>query len=107
MLDVTLIGRRLGDLTALPVELKKEMVSTKYKPLNLTTTRLIKIINDLDGVATLDEILIQYWREFDKCWTRVSLVSTLRKLVREGVLFPVDKKKAMYAAKKELIGVFG
>ena len=62
------LGKRLGDVSDLPEELKEELQSIKISELDEQILSIIQ--EDLGGIANLDEILVGMYRKYGKVQKR-------------------------------------
>lgn len=88
-------GRRIGKLDDLPQELRKQLQSRNKDEIEL---KLFDIINDLEGIATLDEVLVGYYRKYSDVLKKSFLTNRLYRMIKNGVI--VSDKKGIYKIKE-------
>ena len=89
------IGTRLGNIDDLPEELKKQIPEFALGGLDEQVYTVLK--EDLDGVASLSEIIVALYQRFkvsDK--TRVEITDAIYRLIRKKVVQGVKGRKAVY-----------
>jgi hypothetical protein len=88
------LGRRIGDLSELPDELRKQLQIAKVGELEQA---IITVIEEMyGGVANVDEILVGLYRKTDEIHQRQSLANKLYRMTTAGQLSSVPKKKGVY-----------
>lgn len=89
---------RIEDLDGLPDELVKELSITDGDRLDFT---IYTIIEELGGVASLDQVLIALYRKTGEVHKRSNVNSRLYRLTTRGSdLFNVPGKKGVYATRE-------
>ena len=89
------IGTRLGNIDDLPEELKKQIPEFALGGLDEQVYTVLK--EDLDGVASLSEIIVALYQRFkvsDK--TRAEITDAIYRLIRKKVVQGVKGRKAVY-----------
>jgi len=87
------VGKRIGDLSKLPEELKSQLLITKTNELE---KQIISIFKRYDGVANIDEILVGFYREYHLIKTRSFIANKLYRMTAAGDLFRVQGCKGVY-----------
>lgn len=87
------LGRRLGNISDLPQELKKQLQSTTTVEFE---SKISNIIKDLEGIATIDEILVCYYRKYSEILKRQFLAGKLYRMIKDGIIVSVEGKKGVY-----------
>jgi hypothetical protein len=91
------LGRRVGDLDSLPLELRSQLQVGKLSEIEREIISLIR--DDLDGVANVDEILVGLYRRTNHVHERQSLANRLYRMGLSGHLISVPKRKGVYRIK--------
>lgn len=89
------VGTRLGNIDDLPEELKKQIPEFALGGLDEQVYIVLK--DDLEGIASLSEIMIAVYRRFkvaDK--TRQEVTEAIYRLIRKKVVESVKGRKAVY-----------
>ena len=92
------LGKRLGDLKELPEELRKQLQGSKFLELE---AEIIEIIEELEGMANIDEILVGYYKKFSKVKKRQFIAGILYRMCRDGLIYSVEGKKGVYKLVKK------
>lgn len=87
-------GVTLEDLQNLPPTILNELNTRASFVLEW---QIIDIINDLGGVASIDKIVISYWRKHETPLTRTLLNAKLYRMKHKGLLDSDPKRKGVYA----------
>jgi hypothetical protein len=87
------LGRRVGDLSDLPAELRAELQVAKIGELE---QQIIAVLMGLDGVANVDEILVGLWRSEGKLLKRQYVANKLYRMGQARQIASVPKKKGVY-----------
>jgi hypothetical protein len=88
------LGRRMGNLSDLPDELRKQLQIARISELEQT---IISIINHMyQGVANVDEILVGLYRETNEVHQRQTIANKLYRMTAAKQLLSVPKKKGVY-----------
>ena len=90
------IGKRLGDLSDLPPELRKQLVANKADDLE---SQILDVIEDLNSIASIDEILVHLYRQFQVVQDRRYLAGKLGRMVKKDLVIAVEGKRGQYALK--------
>ena len=78
----------------LPDELKQQLRINKK---NDVDDNIVKIISGYDDKqASIDEILVRYYRNYNKILTRSYLNNRLLQMVKGNKIVRVEKKKGLY-----------
>jgi hypothetical protein len=88
--------QRIDELADLPPELLAELSGGA----RAETDPLVQIINSRGGTATLDEILIDLWRNFKEIGKRTQIGNKLYRLGRRELVWSVPGKKGVYTTTK-------
>ena len=83
---------KLGDISDLPPDVVRELSVTR----NEADRQIITVIEGLDGIATIDEILVGMYRRFDRVFKRRYLQMKIYRLCKKDLAWPVPKKKGVY-----------
>jgi hypothetical protein len=103
MLDRNIIGKRFGVLDELPPQITKQ-IKTKDRGTNLAK-QITQVINDYEGIATCDEILVGLYRKFGLTLERKKLAQKINAL-NNGHHLRSAGKNGFYTTKKELENYF-
>ena len=91
------LGRRVGNIADLPEELRRQLQVAKVGELE---QEIVSVIDDAyDGVANVDEILVGLYRLQEKIHQRQYIANKLYRMVTQGQLESVPKKKGVYRTK--------
>jgi hypothetical protein len=91
------LGRRFGDISDLPDELKSQLQAARVGELE---QEIIAVLDELySGVANVDEILVGLYRRQDKIHPRQYIANKLYRMVASGQIESVPKKKGVYRTK--------
>jgi hypothetical protein len=90
------LGRRFGDISDLPDELKNQLQAARVGELE---QEIIAVLDELHSVANVDEILVGLYRRQDKIHTRQYIANKLYRMVASGQIESVPKKKGVYRTK--------
>lgn len=88
------LGRRVGNLNDLPDELKSQLQIAKTDALEQF---IIASLKRLDGVANLDELLVDLFRTTQKVYQRQYVSNKLYRMSKAGQVVSVPKKKGVYS----------
>ena len=91
--DLSKVGRRIGNISDMPEELRKQLQTGKTDELE---SQIISVIKKLDGIANLDEILVGLYRDFNVIQQRGFLTNKLYRMNKSGLINSVEKKKGVY-----------
>ena len=98
MINMNVIGNRFGDIKDLPKEIKKELLKQKR---TVKKNILVSIIKEhFGGIASLNEIMVAYYRKTGKVKSRASISCMASTLVKKGLLFHVNGLAGVYSIKK-------
>lgn len=84
---------RIGDIDNLPEELVSQL---KIPRPDVEEKCLVEVIQEFDGVANIDEILVGYFRATDKILNREQLSRKLYRMSQKGLIRTVPKKRGVY-----------
>lgn len=88
------LGRRFGDISILPEALLEKLTTFKIDSLQ---SDILSVLNkDLDGIGSIDEIMIALYNKNEKIEDRRSVSSRLYKLTHKNKLEKVKGKKGVY-----------
>ena len=87
------LGRRIGNMADLPEELRKQLQVAKVDDLHV---QVIDSLEQLDGVANLDEVLVALYRASGKVYNRAYLSNKMYRMAQAGAIESVPKKKGVY-----------
>jgi len=91
------LGRRLGDLSDLPDELKSQLQATKVGELDASIMDVLE--TQLDGAGNVDEILVGLYRKTGEIHKRQYISNKLYRMAQTGMIVSVPKKKGVYRSK--------
>ncbi len=92
------VGRRLGDLSDLPPELRKLLNVAKLDDLEEKIISTLK--SRYEGIASVDEILIGLYRDFQYIpEDRRTVANKLYRMSKAGHLESVAKRKGVFKVK--------
>ena len=93
------VGKRLGDLSDLPEALRKQINTRKMGDIE---EKILKTMRQrYDGIATIDEILVGLFRDFQYVTEdRRTLAGKLYRMTRAGHLEGVPKRKGVWKVKE-------
>lgn len=89
MEDVSIVGTRLGDLSSLPEQLRKQI--KEITPFSMKKQISVVLEYDLEKTATINEILVCIYRRYKTVLNKRSLYATLEQMRRDGVLKSIDR----------------
>lgn len=89
---------RKEDLEGLPESLLKELSqSSKILKEGKTIFDLVlEVFEELDGVASLDQVIVGLYRKTNSVYTREDITRRVYKLTRAKVISPVEGVKGIY-----------
>ncbi len=90
------VGTRLGNIDDLPEELKKQIPEFALEGLDEQVYIVLK--DDLDGVASLSEVMIalyHHFKIFNK--SRAEITDAIYRLIRKKMVKGIKGRKAIYA----------
>jgi hypothetical protein len=91
------LGRRFGDISDLPDELKNQLQAARVGELE---QEIISVLDEMySGVANVDEILVGLYRRQEKIHARQYIANKLYRMVASGQIESVPKKKGVYRTK--------
>ncbi len=98
--DFKKMGRRLGDLSDIPEELRAQLQIVKTDELE---DQIIGVLNEFyAGMANIDELMVGIYRKFNYIQKRQYLSNKLYRMSQSGLIYSVKGKKGVYCTKKEL-----
>ncbi len=93
------VGRRLGDLSDLPEEIRRQLQVSKLDDLEEKIVSTLR--NRFEGVANVDELIVGLYRDHQHfADDRRFLANKLYRMCRSGVLESVPKRKGVYKIKE-------
>lgn len=90
------LGRRIGELSELPDELKAQLQIAKTGELEQD---IIAVLEEMDGVANVDEILVGLYRRQKKIHQRQNLANKLYRMTVSEQIESVPKRRGVYRIK--------
>jgi len=87
------VGKRLGNVSDLPEELRNQLQATKIDELE---RQILDVLSSLEGIANLDEILVGLYRKFSVIQERQYLSNKLYRMAKAGHIITVKGKKGVY-----------
>lgn len=87
------IGKRLGNISDLPEELRKQLQITKTDELEDV---ILEVMKELEGIANTDEILVGIYRKTKKIIERTFLSNKMYRMGKTGHIISVAGKKGVY-----------
>lgn len=89
------VGSRIGNIDELPEAIRAQLVSFQMDELE---AQILDLLNDnLDRVATIDEILVGLWRAHGVAHQRDQLANKIYRMTRKEQLYSVPGKKGVYS----------
>lgn len=85
------------ELDGLPQELLQEL---SFSDGDRTDYNIIRMIEDLGGIASLDRIIVGLYKQTGEINKRSTLTSRLYRMAQKGMIFPVPNKKGAYATQE-------
>lgn len=85
------------ELEGLPQELLQEL---SFSDGDRTDYTIIRLIEDLGGIASLDRILFSLFKQTGEINKRSALTSRLYRMAQKGMIFPVPNKKGAYSTQE-------
>ncbi|MEP3439666.1 MAG: hypothetical protein ABJN75_23190 [Hoeflea sp.] len=89
------VGSRFGDLDELPDELRTQLVSAQFDALEQLIRGILQ--EDLNGVGTIDEILVAVYRRTSKIENRDQLANKMYRMTKKNLVVSVPRRKGIYA----------
>jgi hypothetical protein len=87
----------LDEIEGLPEDLIKELSISEG---DKTDYAVLRVIEQCGGIASLDRILVNLFREHKEVFKRNTLTSRLYRMTQKGLLFNVPYKKGVYSTKE-------
>ncbi|MFZ0946154.1 MAG: hypothetical protein WB930_13880 [Syntrophobacteraceae bacterium] len=87
------VGKRLGNLSDIPEELRKQLQATKTDEFE---RQILEVLSDLEGIGNIDEILVGLYRRFGIVQQRAFLSNKLYRMTTSGHLRSVKGKRGVY-----------
>jgi len=88
------LGKRIGDVSDLPEELLRQLNATKK---DLLETQIIETIRGrYEGSATIDEILVGLFRDYQVVQKRGYITGKLYRMVTDGLLGRLPKRRGVF-----------
>lgn len=91
------IGKRFRDLDALPAELKSQLKRANTDELE---DKVLEVIKSLNGSASIDEVMVEYYHHFKKILDRKQLAGKMFRMATKKLIFSIPKKKGIYSIKR-------
>lgn len=93
------VGRRIGDVSDLPEALRNQLNTARMDDLE---EKIIKTIrNRFDGVASIDEIMVGLYRDFEYITEdRRFIANKVYRMTKAGHLQSVPKRKGIVMVKR-------
>lgn len=92
------IGSRLGKLSDLPESIRSELSIEKKKS---KSSLVLEAMKKLDGIASIDEILVTVYRDCGVIFKRAYLSNFMYRLCSRGIVSRVKRRKGIYEIVKE------
>jgi len=86
------LGLRVGDTSDLPPELLDEL-----RVADDAEIQIIGVLDELEGIATVDEVMTYLWRKHKTVMTRRSVLAKLSRMAKKEMVFMVPKRKGVYS----------
>lgn len=92
------VGRRLGDVSDLPEEVRKQLHAIKLDDLE---SKIVATLRDrFEGIANVDELIVGLYRDHRHIVDdRRMLANKLYRMCKSGLLESVAKRKGVYKLK--------
>lgn len=88
------VGSRLGDISDLPEEMRKQLVSVQYDE---SEQVILDVITETySGIASIDEIYVGLYRKTKESIQRDALANKIYRMTRKELLTSVSGKKGVY-----------
>lgn len=87
------VGTRLGPLDDLPDALRTQIKSAGIDELE---QKIMDVIKGLDGIASVDEILVGLYRTYERVEDREQLTRKLYRMTKKELLAPEPKRRGIY-----------
>lgn len=85
------------EIEGLPPDLIKEL---SFSDSDRTDFTILRIVEESGGVASLDRILVGYYKETGEIMKRNTMTSRVYRMSQKGMLFPVPGKKGAYSTEE-------
>jgi len=85
------------ELEGLPEELLQELSISGGDRTDYT---MLKLIDDLGGIASLDRIIYGLYKQTGEINKRSTITSRLYRMTQKGLIFPVPGKKGVYSTQE-------
>jgi len=96
--DLTMVGKRFGDINDLPDVLKKQLNLGQLDDLEHKIVETIE--KRFSGIASVDEIIIGLYRDFGFiAEDRKFIANKLYRMTKSDILLSVKKRKGVYELK--------
>ena len=89
------VGTRIGPVDDLPAELREQIKSVGIDELE---RKIIEVVRDFDGIASVDEILVGLYRAHGLIEEREQLTRKLYRMTKKALLAPEPKRRGIYRA---------
>lgn len=87
------VGSRIGSLEDLPPELRSQIKSAGMDELE---EAVVEVVKSFDGIASVDEILVGLYRNYQRIEDREQLSRKLYRMTKKGLLKPEPKRRGIY-----------
>ena len=91
------LGLSFEEIEGLPSDLIQEL---SFSDGDRTDFTIIKVIEAAGGIASLDRILVGYYRETGEIMKRNTLTSRIYRMGQKGLVFQVPGKKGVYSTEE-------
>lgn len=91
------LGLSFDEIEGLPADLIQEL---SFSDGDRTDFTIIKVIEAAGGVASLDRILVGYYRDTGEVMKRNTLTSRIYRMGQKGLVFQVPGKKGVYSTEE-------
>lgn len=93
------LGKRIGDMSDLPEELRSQISAGRS---GNKDSYIIEIIRDLNGYASINEILAHLYHNHEIVEKRANLSNKIYRMVKTAAIFPVEKRRGVYTVSEEM-----
>jgi hypothetical protein len=92
---LSMVGKRLGDISDLPEELRKQLSFTELDQLEAAVLNTLN--TRFEGIASIDEIMVGLFRDSNMLVQRAKLASKLYRMAKAGHVKNVPKKRGIFS----------
>lgn len=97
--DLSMVGKRFGDINDLPDVLKKQLNLGQLDDLERKIVQTIE--GRFSGIASVDEIIVGLYRDFGFiAEDRRYIANKLYRMTKSNILLSVKKRKGVYELRK-------